>query len=407
MTGVGGPRPGEGAAPSRAAEAASTSGNARILFVDDDAAVRDLFAQALSRGGWTVETASDGREAVARLGAWTFEAILSDIAMPGMDGVSFLKTVREHDLDVPVILITGAPTLDSAIKAVEYGAFHYLSKPVAIETLEEIVARAVRLGRLSDLKRQALELLGDERRRWLGDRAGLEVRFERALASLWTAFQPVVAWRGRIVYGYEALVRSAEPSLATPAPLLEAAERLGRTRDLGRAIRSAVAAEAGGAAGGVRFLVNLHPEDLGDPDLYAAGSPLSGIAGRVILELTEREPLDQVKDLRPRLAARRSMGYRIAMDDLGAGSAGLSALAQMEPDLVKLDVSLVRGLDALPTKERVVRSIVGLCWELGIVVIAEGVETPGERDAVAEAGCDLLPGYLFARPGPGLKPPWL
>jgi EAL domain-containing protein (putative c-di-GMP-specific phosphodiesterase class I) len=119
----------------------------------------------------------------------------------------------------------------------------------------------------------------------------------------------------------------------------------------------------------------------------------------VVLEITERAALDQVKDLMARMEQLRKMGYRIAVDDLGAGYAGLTSFAQLEPEVVKVDMSLVRGVDASPTKQKLLGSIIGLCHDLDIQIIAEGIETEAERDTVVRLGGDLCQGYLFARPG--------
>ena len=94
----------------------------------------------------------------------------------------------------------------------------------------------------------------------------------------------------------------------------------------------------------------------------------------------------------------RRRGYRIAVDDLGAGYAALGALATLEPEVVKLDMSLIRDIDAHPTKRRVVGAITTLCRELGSRVVAEGVETASELAAVREVGIELIQGYLLARP---------
>jgi EAL domain-containing protein (putative c-di-GMP-specific phosphodiesterase class I) len=102
--------------------------------------------------------------------------------------------------------------------------------------------------------------------------------------------------------------------------------------------------------------------------------------------------------VRAKLAQLRRIGFRIAIDDLGAGYAGLTSFATLEPELVKLDMTLVRDVDKNPVKERLVRSMTSLCKDLGMLVVAEGVETPQERDALVALGCDLLQGYLFARP---------
>jgi EAL domain-containing protein (putative c-di-GMP-specific phosphodiesterase class I) len=180
--------------------------------------------------------------------------------------------------------------------------------------------------------------------------------------------------------------------------MFDAAERLGRVHDLGRTIRARAAASLNGESAAVLF-VNVHALELTDTDLYRTSSPLSARAAAVVLEVTERTSFERVPDLRARIKGLRDLGYRIAVDDLGAGYAGLTSFAALEPDVVKLDMALVRGVDREPIKYRLVGSMTRLCRDLGILVVAEGVETPAEKEALLELGCDLLQGYLFGRPG--------
>ncbi len=231
----------------------------------------------------------------------------------------------------------------------------------------------------------------------IGDRAGLEERFENALRSLRMAYQPVVRSADGHLFAHEALVRTGEPAFPTPGALLAAAERLHRLPDLGQKIRSRVAEAMGNGLSGTVF-VNMHPQDFLDESLFEAFSPLAHEANRVVLEVTERAALDTVSDVSGRVKALRKLGYRIAIDDLGAGYAGLTSFAVLEPDVVKLDISLIRDLDREPLKRRVVGSMATLCRELGVLVVAEGIETESERNAVVTQGCDLLQGYLLGRP---------
>jgi EAL domain-containing protein (putative c-di-GMP-specific phosphodiesterase class I) len=170
---------------------------------------------------------------------------------------------------------------------------------------------------------------------------------------------------------------------------------------LGRAIRDAAAAGFAGAPPDVVLFVNLHPYDLKDDALLAPDAPLSKLAPRVVLEITERAAIDDVNDVRERVAALRSLGFRIAIDDLGAGYAGLTAFAQLEPEVVKLDMSLVRDVHENDTKRRLIRSMTEVCAEMGRLVVAEGIEVRAERDALHELGCELMQGYMFARPAKG------
>jgi EAL domain-containing protein (putative c-di-GMP-specific phosphodiesterase class I) len=301
---------------------------------------------------------------------------------------------------VPVILMTGKPSRESSKKALEYGAFQYLTKPVMPGILRDVIERAVRVHGLAQLKRQALAMEGAK---WPGDRAAVEVRFATAMQSLWVAFQPIVAWSSRSLYGYEALLRSTEPTLADPLAFVEAAERLGKLEDLGRAVRGRVAEAT--VPDGAKLFVNLHAYDLMDEALYRSDSPLAKLANHVVLEITERASLDGVDDLDDRIARLRRMGFAIAVDDLGAGYAGLTSFAQLQPEIAKLDMSLIRKVHEQPIKRSIVRSMCRLCEELGVLVICEGVEAIEERDALTEIGCDLMQGYLFAKPGPAFPAP--
>lgn len=369
-----------------------------VLLVDDDTDVARVFGRILTKAGYRVEICHEGREAVARFKEGTFDVVVSDVNMPGMSGLDLLRAIRERDLDIPVIIVTGSPDVHSATEAMEHGAFRYLIKPVEMGNLLSVVARALRLHQMARVRREVLEEHGVEGR-FKGDRAGLSARLTSALQGLWIAYQPIVSWSGRSLYAYEALARTEEPLLRDPTELFDAAERLKRVHDVGRLIRSKVAETLAGVPPACPFFVNIHPADLQDPTLYSAQSPLSSFASRVVLEITERAALDQISDLVPRMTHLREMGYRIALDDLGAGYAGLASFAQLEPNVVKVDMSIVRDVDRSPTKQRLLEAIVSLCRDLDILLVAEGIETSRERETVVRLGVDLCQGYLFARPG--------
>jgi EAL domain-containing protein (putative c-di-GMP-specific phosphodiesterase class I) len=371
----------------------------RVLLVDDDPMVLRSIGRVLRQRGYEVTTATNGEDAANVVDTHSFDVVLSDIAMPGMDGIQFLREVREHDLSVPVVLITGAPTVSTAVQALELGAFNYLTKPIAMDDVERVIEKAARMHRMARVTQQAAELLGHTSA--LGaDRAGLEASYERAIQSLWIAYQPILNATSGSVFGYEALLRSGEPTLPHPGAVIDAAERLDRLEELGRTIRDLATSPVAAASDRGVLFVNLHVTDLLDSALYSHDAALSQIAHRVVLEITERSALDQVKDARSRVAQLREMGFRIAVDDLGAGYAGLTSFALLEPEIVKLDMSLVRDVHKNNTKQKIIRSMAGLSKDMGMLVVAEGVETRDERDALIDLGCDLLQGFLFARPGP-------
>jgi EAL domain-containing protein (putative c-di-GMP-specific phosphodiesterase class I)/CheY-like chemotaxis protein len=375
----------------------------RVIVVDDDAAIVRACARVLSTEGWEVTPAGNVRAAIAAIaGALApFDCVLSDIHMPEMDGFELVAAVRQHDDDIPVLLMTGDPSLDGAVRAIEFGAVSYITKPFQAEALASAVARASRRHGVQRMRRRAESyanaLYGD-------DRAELEQRFSRALDRSWMAFQPIVDLKRKQVFAYEALLRTDEDSLRRTDLLIATAERLDRIHQLGRRVRGAVADAAREAPEDTKLFVNVHGLELADEELFASDGELAQLAPRVVLEITERTGLDPAAGP-TRVAMLRKLGYRIAVDDLGAGYAALGALASLEPEVVKLDMSLIRDIDRHTTKRRVVTAITAMCRELGSHVVAEGVETAAERDACVSAGIDLQQGFLFGRPERGFAAP--
>jgi len=374
-----------------------------ILIVDDEPEVLEFCSAVLNRR-YLTDTASDGADALARLDQTEYDVVLSDISMPGMDGMQLLRTIREKDLDLPVILITGVPTLDSAIQAVEHGALRYLTKPVRPADLRKIVAFALSIRGMAKAKRSAFELISGQP--GLGaDQAGMEAQLDKAIQKLWSAYQPIVSWSRRDVIGYEALLRTEEPTLDQPLMLLEAAQKLGRSCELGRAIRAHIARDAEAIPGEMLLFVNMMLSDLDDEAIFHPGAPLSRFASRVALEITEREPLETVENVREKIAGLRKLGYRIAIDDLGAGHNGLATFIKLEPDIVKLDILLAHRVDEEPKKQDLIRSMREICRELDVEFITEGVETTPQREMLVQLGCDLFQGYIFGKPARRIEPP--
>lgn len=225
------------------------------------------------------------------------------------------------------------------------------------------------------------------------------VLFERALGSLWLAFQPIVSFKrsGAPAFAFEALARNREPQVEDPRDLLGLGLSVGMMGELGRAVHTR-AAEALRENPDLVLFVNVDVEELLGP-IGAGHDALTEFASRVVLEVTERAPISELPEVKERSTALREQGYRFAIDDLGGGYAGLSSLALMEPQFVKIDQALIRDVDTQPVKRKIVGSLVALARQLGIGCIVEGVETVSERDALAALDCDLMQGYLFGRPG--------
>jgi EAL domain-containing protein (putative c-di-GMP-specific phosphodiesterase class I) len=234
----------------------------------------------------------------------------------------------------------------------------------------------------------------------------LEDKLNRCIATLTMHFQPIVQAGTRTRFGYEALLRSTDKVLPHPGAILDAAERLERVTTLGRAVR-AQAAKVIASVPVERGLVfsNLHLHDLFDKQLTSPFAPLSKVASRVVLEITERTSLEGQIDLRYRVAELRELGFQIAIDDLGGGHARMGTFSPLDTDFVKLDMALVRDVEKHQMKQRLIRSVTQLCRDQGTQVIGEGVETEAEAEVLVDLGCDLLQGYLIAKPGPPFVDP--
>ena len=362
---------------------------------------RKMVARLLVAEGWAVDEAGDGKAAISKVaaGTATLDCVVSDVNMPELDGFGLVAAIRAHDDDLPVLLMTGDPSLDGAVKAIDSGAVSYISKPFDHDGLTAAVARAARRHGVARMRRRA-----DSYQRTVtgasDDQGELAARFDRALDRAWMAFQPIVDVVHHRIFAYEALLRTDEDSLRRTDHFIAAAERLDRVHELGRHVRTLVAAEIHSAPADVKLFVNVHGLELADELLFSPTCPLVPHAERVVLEITERTGLDPAAGP-ARVEMLRKQGYQIAVDDLGAGYAALGALASLEPEIVKLDMGLVRDLERHPTKRRVVAAIATLCRELGSKVVAEGVETEAEARAVVESGVELVQGYLFARPERG------
>ena len=373
---------------------AATPTHARILFVDDDPNITTSMRRWLSREPFEVKTANSAAEAQELLADHTFEVVVADEIMPGTRGSEFLGQLRRDRPEVVRILMTGEQSLETAIKAVnEGGIFRFIRKPCEPREISRNLHDAVAYHR-AHAPPASLAPPPDPAL------AELQTRYDRAVDGLWMAMQPVVSAPLRNVYAYECLVRTREPSVPHGGAFVELAERLSQSQSLDRFIRARVATMLRDSADDLMVLVNLHPSSLDDDDLFAPEAPLSAFAGRVVLEITERAALTDMKAVRDKVQSLRNLGYRIAVDDLGAGYAGLQSLVILTPEIVKIDMELVRNIDTSPTKATLVAAVITLCRQLGAKVIAEGIETDEEFRALQSMGCEFLQGYYFAKPGP-------
>jgi EAL domain-containing protein (putative c-di-GMP-specific phosphodiesterase class I) len=212
--------------------------------------------------------------------------------------------------------------------------------------------------------------------------------------DLTTVFQPIVSLSGGEVMAYEALVRCAGSALS-PVTLFERAAADRSAGRLGRMVREIAVP----LCSGMPLFVNLHPAELEEGWLVRPDDPVFSHDHDIYVEITESAPLthfDLCASVLRDVCGR--VGVYLAVDDLGAGYSNLKLIAELQPRVVKLDRNLIQDLDRKPRQQKIVEIVVHLCQDLGAFVIAEGIETRGEWEAVRDAGGQYGQGYLFARP---------
>lgn len=223
------------------------------------------------------------------------------------------------------------------------------------------------------------------------------------------AFQPIVDVRTETVFAYEALVRGQDGQGAGEVLARVSADNRYAFDQLCRTTAIELASTLDMTSGGANLSINFLPNAVYEPKacirvtLAAAmrtGFPLN----RIIFEFTEDEALDTDHILNI-LRSYRAMGFKTAIDDFGAGFAGLGLLSKFQPDIVKLDMALIRDIDTDPVKRTIVRNTLNMLRDLDIEPVCEGIETRAEHDVLRDLGVSLMQGYLLARPAIEALPP--
>lgn len=256
----------------------------------------------------------------------------------------------------------------------------------------------VRLERL--IYRGIREAAGNARNAEQRERAHLveDLRETLRTRAVYIDYHPIVSATDGRVFGYEALARGTMRSLRRPEVMFEAAAQAGLIWELSRLCREqAIAGMRTRLQPGELLFLNIDPHDFKDPAFdendLAVSDPRC-----VVIEITERTAIKDYPLFRERLRAFRERGYRFAVDDAGSGYAGLGSIANLEPDFIKLDLSLITGIDTNFIKQDLVATMVRFANDQGAKVIAEGVEYEGEYEMVKALGVHLVQGFFLHRP---------
>jgi EAL domain-containing protein (putative c-di-GMP-specific phosphodiesterase class I) len=378
----------------------------RVLLADDEPGLRVALSELLSHVEEVelIGTAADAEEAIRIAEAGRPDVALVDVRMPEGGGPHAARGITRVSPTTRVIALSAYEDRANVLEMLRAGAVGYLVKGAAAEELVEGIQRvagggtslssAVMHGVVSEL---ATQLRREEIEREASE--ALRGDIERFVSGhgVWMVYQQIQDLETGSVVGLEALARFGSIPAMPPdrwfaeATALELGHLL-ELRTLGEALHALPRIPDGA------FLsVNCSQGVAASPEV---AERLDGVEHRVVLEITEHEAIEDYGALAERLAPLRERGLRVAVDDVGAGYASLRHALQLAPDMVKMDMSLTRDVDRDPGRRALAAALISFAAETRMAIVAEGIETAGELEALRALGVRFGQGFHLARPAP-------
>lgn len=379
----------------------------RVLIAEDDADVRAALCELVTSepSFELIGAAVDAPEAIELAAAGMPDVVLVDVHMPG-GGAAAVSGIHRRSPTSKVIVLSGSDDRETVLEMVREGIDGYLVKGGSIEEIVEAIRRApegrgsLSRGITNDVIQELARQLGirssARRRRLVQD---VRVRWAvRDPAAMNMVFQPIVSLPGRKVVGMEALARF--PGRPRRAPNVWFAEATG----VGLGVElELVAVEKALAAldrlpPEVYLTVNVSPTTLAKTRFYELIAEAGG--GRLVAEITEHALIQDYDRVSGGLGRLRALGMRIAVDDAGAGFASLRHILELSPEVIKLDLTLIRDIHRDRAKQALAASLISFAEKSGSTIVAEGIERAAEAKMLAEMGVGYGQGYFFGRPAP-------
>ncbi len=379
----------------------------RVLIADDEPRLRSALADLIAseESMRLVGSAGDAEEAISLAEVIRPDVAIVDVKMPAGGGPRAARGIMQASPDTRVIALSAHEDRETVLEMLRAGAVSYLVKGTAPDEIVRSIGRAAE-GRASlsnEVMDGIVHELTTKLRREEGvtvDRLARQNRVRQLIEGdgMTMHFQPIVDLGSGAVVGSEALARfSDDPSRPPDERFRDATEAgLGAELELA-AIRMALA-EVGNAPQGTYISVNASHRVAMHEGLLALldEAPVE----RLVVEITEHEPVEDYEALTAGLQVLRRRGVRIAIDDAGAGFSSLRHTLRLEPDIVKLDISITRDVDSDRGRRALASALISFADEMGMAIVAEGVETAAERATLLELGVPFGQGYLFAKPAP-------
>lgn len=379
----------------------------RILIADDEPDIRAALAAVVeSEPGWrVVGLAANADEAIVLASRHRPDVALLDFRMPGGGGQRAAAEIARVSPETRVLAVSAHADRGAVFEMLRAGVSGYLVKGATMHEIRSAITRALRGEAVlsSEVTADVVHELADELERRSADddlrRSRIE-RISRALepGAFTIAFQPIVELAGRTTVGFEAISRFPGEPMRPPDAWFAEARDVGLGDRLeAAAIRAAVPALE--QLSPECFLsVNVDPDSLGHAEVLAAVEEAD--LSRLMIELTEHSSISDYSSLERALSGLKARGLRVAVDDAGAGFASLRHVLQIRPEVLKIDASVIAGIEDDPASRALAAALAAFAEELGIVVIAEGIESEGAIDMLATLGIYWGQGYALGRPAP-------
>jgi EAL domain-containing protein (putative c-di-GMP-specific phosphodiesterase class I)/AmiR/NasT family two-component response regulator len=379
----------------------------RVLLADDEAALRVALTELLSHEERVelIGTAADAEEAIRIAESDLPDVALVDVRMPEGGGPHAARGISRVSPGTRVIALSAYEDRTNDLDMLRAGAVGYLVKGATADELvlgiERVAQGGTSLSAAELLTGVVTELATQLRREEIEQESDRTLRgdIERFVSGhgVWMVFHPIVDLATREEVGMEALARFGSIPMKPPDQWFAEATalELGLQLEL-RTLKEALEGLPRIPAGAFLSVNCSH---------HAAASPqfverLDGIEDRIVLEITEHEAIVDYGALAEALAPLRERGLRVAVDDVGAGYASLRHALQLAPDMVKMDISLTRGIDRDPGLRALATALISFAGETNMTIVAEGIETAGELHALRELGIRYGQGFYLARPAP-------
>jgi EAL domain-containing protein (putative c-di-GMP-specific phosphodiesterase class I)/DNA-binding NarL/FixJ family response regulator len=374
-----------------------------VLIVDDKPSNVALMAALLKEQGMhRIHTETDARRVPRRLVQDDPDLVVLDLHMPHVDGHTVLTQIQRFAAGsyLPVLVLTADTTTAARDRVLAQGAQDYLTKPVdAIEATLRIANLLHTRRLIGALRRVTVPSPRSGGRRWT-DRAELRERTRGVLAdrSISPVFQRVVDLETLQTVGYEGLARFPTGDEVPPERWFSDAFAVGLGIDLEWLATTIILEKLEMVPPDAFLAINMSPATI--LHVINRESCPPEVCSRLVIELTEHVPIEDYSALQRALEQVRAMGARLAADDLGSGYAGFRHLVSLRPDIIKLDMSLVRGIHESTGQRALSSALVAFAKDVGAIVIAEGVEEAAELDTLREIGVPWAQGFHLGRPRP-------